>query len=55
MGARLNDWNGFDIKHPPEISYERKEQRKRFGDAKQNSQELEKKFESANLPKEGII
>jgi len=25
---------------------------KRFGDAKQNNQELEKKFESANLPKE---
>jgi len=27
---------------------------KRFGDAKQNNQELEKKFESAILPKEGI-
>jgi len=25
---------------------------KRFGDAKQNNQELEKKFESAILPKE---
>jgi len=28
----LNDWNAFDIKHLPEISYEIKEQRKRFGE-----------------------
>jgi len=47
------------LNHLPEISYERKKQRKRFGDDlekiwnyKQNNQELEKKFESAILPKE---
>jgi len=28
---------------------------KRFGDTKQSNQKLEKKFESAILPKEGII
>ena len=50
----MNDWNAFDIKHLPEISYEIKEQRKRFGEDlekiwnyKHNNQKLEKKFETA--------
>ena len=27
----MNDWNAFDIKHLPEISYKIKKQRKGFG------------------------